>query len=235
VFQGAGRSTINDNPVYYFSMVNGGTSWVEAVEETEIKDVYWTSKDEVGLGLCAGTCKDDAAVALNGATVTITKGAVTKTTTSAAGAYSIADIPEATGYTLSVSKTGYTTRTYTVNVTEATTTTQNVVADRNGSMVGTVTDGAGNVEGCTVEIVAVDTVTPVLYTADTIANGTYSIASVAVGTYDVWFRKDGTHTAAKTDDQAVAANAAKTVDKVLVQTGGNVIGVMDEAEEATPS
>jgi hypothetical protein len=93
-------------------------------------------------------------------------------------------------------------------------------------MSGTVTEeGPGNVEGAVVEVCAIDTETPVLYTATTAANGTYSIASVAVGTYDVWFRKAGTHVSAKTDDQAVVANTNKVVNKTLVQYGtvsGNI-------------
>lgn len=214
VFQGQGRSTITDKPVYYFSMVDGGTSWVEAVEETEIRDVYWTSADTVGLGICSGTCKDDAASALNGATVTIVKGAVSKSATSAAGVYSIADIPADSGYTLTVSKTGYTSASYTVEVLENATTTQSVVAPRDGSMSGTVTDETGNVEGATVNLCAIDTTTPVLFTGTTIADGTYAIASVDVGTYDVWFSK-ANHVSAKTDDQAVVANTDKVVNKVL--------------------
>ena len=232
VFQSMGRSAITDKPTYYFSMVNGGTSWVEAVEETEIRDVYWTSLDAIGLGIASGTCKDDAASALNDATVTITKGAVSKSATSAAGVYSIADIPADTGYTLTVSKTGYTTASYSVNITENATTTQNVVAARNGSMSGTVTDETGNVEGATVNVVAIDTTTPVLYTAETGADGTYAIALVAVGTYDVWFSKACTHVSAKTDDQAVVANTDKVVDKVLVQyasLGGSFVAAPDPA------
>ena len=219
VFQGMGRSAITDKPAFYFALINGATKWVEIVDAEDIRVTPWTSKDEVGLGICSGTCKDDAAAALNDATVTITKGAVSKSATSAAGVYSIADIPADSGYTLTVEKTGYTTASYTVEITENATTTQNVVAARNGSIAGTVTDETGNVEGATVNVCAIDTTTPVLYTAETIADGTYAIASVAVDTYDVWFVKAGTHVGAKTDDQAVVANTAKTVDKVLAQYG----------------
>jgi large repetitive protein len=81
-----------------------------------------------------------------------------------------------------------------------------------------VTDETGNVEGATVNLCAIDTTTPVLYTATTIANGTYAIASVAVGTYDVWFSK-ANHVTAVTDDQAVVANTDKVVNKVLLEYG----------------
>lgn len=237
VFSGQGRNAITDLPEYYFSLVNGGTAWKETVSEDEIRVVSWPSKDAVGLGICSGTCKDDAASALNDATVTITKGAFSKSATSAAGAYSIADIPADTGYTLTVSKTGYTSASYTVEITEAATTTQNVVAPRDGSMSGTVTDETGNVEGATVNLCAIDTTTPVLFTGTTIADGTYAIASVDVGTYDVWFSKEN-HVSAKTDDQAVVANTDKVVNKVLGEYanysgkctaaagGGDLVGVV---------
>lgn len=219
VFQGSGRSAIDDKPVFYFSMVDGGTSWVEIVNAEDVKVIPWTSADVVGLGICSGTCKDDAASALNGATVTISKGAYSKSATSADGAYSIADIPADTGYTITVTKTGYTPGVYaSKTITESATLTQNVVAPRDGSMSGTVTDEAGNVEGATVNLCAIDTTTPVLFTGTTIADGTYAIASVDVGTYDVWFSKEN-HVSAKTDDQSVVANTAKTVNKVLLEYG----------------
>jgi hypothetical protein len=218
LFQGVGRNRLTGEREYYFTLVNGGTKWVESVAQQNIKTVGWEAKDTVGVGICSGTCKDDAASALNGATVTITKGAFSKSATSAAGVYSIADIPADSGYTLTVAKTGYTTASYTVEITENATTTQNVAAARNGSMSGTVTDETGNVEGATVNLCAIDTTTPVLYTATTIANGTYAIASVAVGTYDVWFSK-ANHVTAVTDDQAVVANTDKVVNKVLLEYG----------------
>ncbi len=296
LYQGSGVA-FDGEPVFYFTLVNGGTKWVEAIRREEIRDPYWTSLDGTGVGIVSGavsagsgfiegatvtltkgaysasttsaattgaysftgvpaatgytvaatktgytgdsqtvnvtedttttqnltlveygsitgTCKDDAGSNLNDATVTITKGAVTLTATSADGAYTIANVPVNTSYTLTVEKTNYVTGSYTVNITEATATTQNVVASRYGSMSGTVTDETGNVEGATVNVVAIDTTTPVLYTGTTIANGTYQIANVAPGTYDVWFSK-ANHVSAKTDDQTVVAATDKVVNKVL--------------------
>lgn len=313
LFQGVGRNLLTGEREYYFTLVNGGTKWVESVAQQNIKTVGWEAKDTVGVGIVSGavsagsgfiedadvtltlgaysqsttsaattgaytftgvpqangytvaatktgytgdsqtinvtenttttqnltlveygiisgTCKDDAGVNLNDATVTITKGAVTKTATSAAGTYSIADVPVNTNYTLTVSKANYVTGSYTVNITEAATTTQNVVASRYGSMSGTVTDETGNVEGATVNVCAVDTTTPVLYTGTTIANGTYQIANVAPGTYDVWFSKSN-HVSAKTDDQAVVAATDKVVDKVLGEYA-NLAGTITEAGPA---
>ncbi len=43
VYQGRGVSALSGRPVYYFSMVGSGTSWVETVDELDI-DVSWTSK-----------------------------------------------------------------------------------------------------------------------------------------------------------------------------------------------
>jgi hypothetical protein len=170
----------------------------------------------VEYGTIEGTCKNDNGDDLDDATVTITKGSVTETTTSAAGAYEIIDLPVDTGYTLTVAKANHVTGSYTVNITEAAATTQNVVASRYGSISGTVTDEDGNVSGLTVEVCAVDTETPILYTATTIANGTYAIASVAPGTYDIWFRKTN-YVSAKNDDQVVAAATDKVSDELMVQ------------------
>lgn len=81
------------------------------------------------VGAVGGTCLDGAEAPLNGATVTISKGDYSKATTSAAGAYVIADVPVGTGYTVTVSKTGYTDGVYTeVAITENVTTVKNVVA-----------------------------------------------------------------------------------------------------------
>lgn len=184
----------------------------------------------VEYGTIAGTCLDDADAALNGATVTITKGAVTETATSADGAYAITGVPVDTGYTLTVAKENYVTGSYTVDITEAAETTQNVVASRYGSMSGTVTDETGNVEGATVNVVDIDTTEPVLYTATTIANGTYQIANVAPGTYDVWFEATN-HVSAKSDDQEVVAATDKVVDKVLGEYA-NISGTITEAGPA---
>jgi len=168
----------------------------------------------VEYGSVAGTCKDDAGVDLDGATVTITKGAFSTSVTSAAGAYEILSVPVAAGYTLTVAKATYVTGSYTVAITEATETAQNVVASRYGSISGTVTDETGNVEGAVVEFYADGTVTPVVYTATTVANGTYAVANVAPGIYDGKITK-ANHVDLTISNQTVVAATDKVIDGVL--------------------
>ncbi len=231
LFQGIGKNRITGEREYYFTLVNGGTKWVESVAQQNIKTIGWEALDVAGLGICAGTCLNDGAAALNGATVTITKGAVSKSATSASGAYSIADIPEGTGYTLTVSKTGHTPRSYSVNITENATTTQNVVADRNGSIAGTITDETGNVEGATVNVYADgDGGGTVLYTASTAANGTYTVADVQVATYDIYVSKANHVTNTTTlANVAVAANTAVTGKNAVLGEYANYGGKVTSA------
>lgn len=186
------------------------------VTQARLLDYTILAIDELTPGSVAGTVSSGTEAGVEGATVTIYKGGFSKQTTSGAlGVFVIDGIPVDTGYNMTAAKTGYVSAGASgVEISEGTETEQDLTLSEFGALAGTVTDEDGNVSGGTVNVCAVDTTEPVLYTGTTGADGTYSILNVAPGTYDVWFEA-ANHVSAKTDDVTIAAAQVKTADKVL--------------------
>lgn len=196
--------------------VSGAASGIEIEEDTE--------KDQdlvlIAHGSVSGVTKDQDSTPLGSVPVTLTLASppISYSTTSDAvtGAFLFPSVVPNAGYVLDGTKALYVSTPETITVVEGTLKEQDLTLSEYGALNGTVTDETGNVSGGTVNIVAVDTTEPVLYTGTTGADGTYSILNVAPGTYDVWFEA-ALHVSAKTDDVTITAAQVKTEDKVLGQ------------------
>jgi hypothetical protein len=125
----AGRSTItNTNGAYSFADVSAGTYQVTAAKSGWLQNSTTatvgggTTTANLALatsGRVSGTVKTASGAAVSGATVKITGGVIANTTsvtTNSSGAYGSAWIPVG-GYTVTVSKSGLTTRTGLATVT----------------------------------------------------------------------------------------------------------------------
>lgn len=118
---------------------------------------------------------------LAGADVTVTGPMTRVTSTGADGSYAL-DRLMVGGYTVSVSKFGYTTATTSVTITENQTVDADVALEAapSATLSGTVRTSNGTAGGATVAVLG----TPLTATAD--ADGRYSV-TVPHGTYDVRF------------------------------------------------
>lgn len=196
--------------------VSAGASGVEITEGAETAQNLAMVKH----GSVVGVTQDQDSATLGGLTVTLTLAdpPISYETESDAvtGEFEFSSVIPNVGYILASSKALYVDASETINVVEGTETEQDLTLSEFGALAGTVTDKDGNVSGGTVNVCAVDTTEPVLYTGTTGADGTYSILNVAPGTYDVWFEA-ANHVSAKTDDVVITAATVETKDKVLGQ------------------
>ena len=218
-----------------YALVAAKTGYVSAGATVNVAEGAETSQNMamVKHGSCVGVTKDQDGTALGSVPVTLTKvsPAISYSTTSDAvtGEFEIPSVIPNAGYVLTGVKALYVATPVTITVAEGTEKEQDLTLSEFGALAGTVTDETGNVEGGTVNIVAVDTTTPVLYTGTTIADGTYSILNVAPGTYDVWFSK-ANHVSAKTDDVVIVAATVETQNKVLGEYA-NYSGVITDGAD----
>lgn len=196
--------------------VSAGASGVEITEGAETAQNLAMVKH----GSVTGVTQDQDSTPLGGLTVTLTLAdpPISYETESDAvtGEFEFSSVIPNVGYILASSKALYVDASETINVVEGTETEQDLTLSEFGALAGTVTDEDGNVSGGTVNVCAVDTTEPVLYTGTTGVDGTYSILNIAPGDYDVWFEADN-HVSAKTDDVTITAAQVKTEDKVLGQ------------------
>ena len=196
--------------------VSAGASGVEITEGAETEQNLAMVKH----GSVVGVTQDQDSTPLGGLTVTLTLASppisYEAESDAVTGEFEFASVIPNVGYVLASSKPMYVVATETINVVEGTETEQDLTLSEYGALAGTVTDEDGNVSGGTVNIVAVDTTEPVLYTGTTGVDGTFSILNVAPGTYDVWFEA-ALHVSAKTDDVVITAATVTTKDKVLGQ------------------
>ena len=218
---GGATATTDSNGNYSFSSIAAGTYTVTASKTGYI------SQTATGVQVAAGAVKTQnfilnvlngtlltgrvtvaSGAGLAGATVAITGGATR--TTDANGYYSFVNIAAAT-YTVTVSKTGYLTKTvYGAVVSTGVTKTVNVTLNST-VLTGrvTISSGAG-LAGATVTITGGATRT-------TDANGYYTFTDIAAGTYSVTASKTGYAT--KTFSGAiVAAGTTRTVNLTLYTT-----------------
>lgn len=196
--------------------VSAGASGVEITEGAETAQNLAMVKH----GSVVGVTQDQDSTPLGGLTVTLTLASppisYEAESDAVTGEFEFASVIPNVGYVLASSKPLYVDATETINVVEGTETEQDLTLSEFGALAGTVTDEDGNVSGGTVNIVAVDTTEPVLYTGETGVDGTYSILNIAPGDYDVWFEAEN-HVAASTSDVEIVAAQVKTEDKVLGQ------------------
>jgi hypothetical protein len=158
-----------------------------ADEATTTQDVTLTPGSTV-----SGTIRDANNAAIASATVTLTKsttGAVYTATTNASGAYTatLADITNYNGssiadYTISISKTGYVTKTGTVSVVAdaSTLTGHDYTLVSGGTISGTITTSAG--AGLSGVLVWADDGYGNVATATTDATGAYTITGLRAST-----------------------------------------------------
>ena len=167
-------------------------------------------------GSFSGTVTDASNAPIAGATVSYSGGS---TTTSSTGTYSFPSVAAGT-YSVTASKSGYTSQTTSVTVTAGQNATQNfqlTATGGNGSVSGKVTNistGAG-LASVTVSYSGGSTVTS--------STGTYSFASVAAGTY--------TFTASRAGYLARSASATVTSGQTTtlnfqLSTSGKIAGVV---------
>ena len=134
--------------------------------------------------------------------VSVNAGALGNTTTDAQGDYVLSDVPYASAYTLSASKTGYTLAPLSVTGTITNHVTANFAATLNTySISGTITDGSNPVPGVSISAGGIGSTL-------TASDGTYSFASVPHGTtYTLTPSKTG-YTFAPTSTSSTLTSAA---------------------------
>lgn len=231
-----GVFVITDVPVDTgYALVAAKTGYVSAGATVAVAEGAETSQNMamVKHGSVVGVTMDQDSTPMGSVPVTLDLDGLgyhyTATSDAVTGAFSFPSVVPNVGYTLSGTKALYVPTPVTITVAEGTEKEQDLTLSEFGALAGTVTDETGNVSGGTVNIVAVDTTTPVLYTGTTGVDGTYSILNVAPGTYDVWFSK-ANHVSAKTDDVVVTAATVETQDKVLGEYA-NYSGVIDDGAD----
>ncbi len=159
----------------------------------------------VAVGSITGTVTDSLSTAnVSGVTVSYSGSS---TTTSAAGTYTLVNVPVGT-VAVTASKTGYTTQNPNVSMNTTGTVTQNFsLAPTTGNITGTVTDAGTSaaVSGVTVSYSGGSTTTN--------GSGVYTITGVTPGTYDVTASKTGYTT--KAASVTVTAATATTQNFAL--------------------
>lgn len=161
---------------------------------------------------------------LEGATVTVNAGGTDYTATTAAdGTYTIINVPAGSGYTVTVTKTGYTDGTVNNVSVTAGSTTANVnfllAAPVNGVIAGVAKDSGNNpISGVTVSL----SVSGTVYRATTDISGTYTISNVPAGLgYVVTASKAG-YKSETVNNVIVTAGNTSTVDFTLTPASGDV-------------
>ena len=158
-----------------------------------------------------GTVTDSAtAAAISGATV---KLGDTETTTDSSGNYTLSGLSAGT-YTLTVSKTGYTTYQASITIVEGTN-TQNITltaeTSQTGTLTGTVKSGDAEVESVLVSLQNIGTYT-------TAADGVYTFAQVTYGTYTITATKTGYNNYSA----SVTINAATNTHNISLTTSSDL-------------
>ncbi len=175
-------------------------------------EVYGQAGSPPPPAVVAGTVTSSAdGTPIAGATVTVSGTALTATT-AADGTYSFPNVPTGSR-TITASKTGFATKSTTVNVTSGTTTTVNIALDPPplpAGVAGAVTSSAGGapIAGATVTVSG----TPLI--ATTAANGSYSFPDVPTGSHTITALKtgylNGSVTVTATSGATVTANISLT-------------------------
>jgi len=122
--------------VFDFQLTNiGGVIWIQSLTREKLAQMHapailtytYLAIDELTPGSIAGVVSSGTEAGVVGATVTVSKGGFSKSTTSiAAGVFVIEGVPVDTGYALVAAKTGYVSAGATVNVAEGAETSQNM-------------------------------------------------------------------------------------------------------------
>ncbi len=177
-------------------------------------------------GKITGTVRDDKGHPASGATVTLTAGEDTFTTTAdEQGAYTLHDIPAGSGYVLVAAKPGYTESSVSrVSVTIGMLTEADdlVIALNSGTIAGTVTTEEGHpIPGATVSVAAQGQT----LTAVTSATGAYEIENVPAGTgYVVTAAREHYESASVSGVSVAIGQRTEGVDIVLLSSLGAISG-----------
>ena len=173
-------------------------------------------------GHISGTVKLEGQTDYSGITIEV-DGTGFSTSTNALGAYYISDL--STGnINLTLSKSGYVSKTVTGNIEEGTTTnitetTLTVVSSAKGSITGFVTLDGTATSGITVEVSGTST------TVQTDSNGQFSVTDLTTGTYTLNYGFSGY----VTGSMQVAVNAGQTMSVAtvnLTSSTGTITGLI---------
>jgi len=152
------------------------------------------------------------------------------TTTDAAGAYTIVDVPPGT-YQVTASKSGYESSSVTVTVLEETTAVANLSLTRiivPGTITGSVTDAE---EG---SAIGGATVTDGTRTTTTDASGEYTIADVSPGTYEVTASKSGYESSSVAVTVSEGNTAVADLPLIRIIVPGAITGSVTDAHDGSP-
>jgi hypothetical protein len=183
-------------------------------------------------GSIGGTVTDSSTTnPISGASVSCTgTPTCTATSTDTSGKYTLPNLAAGT-YQVTVSATGYATRTLPVTVTSGSAATQDFsMTPASGSISGTVTDSSTTlpIAGASVSC----TGTPICTGTTTASNGTYTLSNLASGTYSVQVTASGYANGSATVPVTSGSNSPQGFS--LTPNPGSITGTVTDSVTHAP-
>lgn len=221
--EGSGYELTASKEGYQSGMAVSGTVLIGEITNVDIK---------ITGGAIAGTVTDQDGKPAEGAEVSVTIGHETYiTTTDSHGKYTLIDLPEGMGYTVTASKDGYETGSVSdvdVTIGETASGKDMVITLNSGTITGQVTDDSGKpVEGAAVSVVDGNRIR----TAITDEQGNYSIINVTSASgYIVRASKEGYIDGTAEGISVTTGKTTENANITLMRNVGSITGIVTNSD-----